>query len=256
MKKKLIVVFDFDGVIVDGLVEYWNSAREACLQLVGDEKYEEQLPLKAPDTFRKIRPWVKDGWEMVLLAAELLRDDSPIKHPKKFSDEYQNNCHKALKFWNWHPKQLQIALDDVRKKAIHKNKAKWLASHYPFSGVVERIKKLNTEHIEWAVLTTKSTEFTAQLLNHFNLSPTLLYGYEGGSKPDVLLKISKNYLIKGFIEDRRSTLETVLDTPSINWIPCYLANWGYLKNNDAQALPTGIQLLKQEDFMYPVADWP
>ena len=32
--------------------------------------------------------WVKYGWEMVLLAAELLRADSPIKYPKQFSDEY------------------------------------------------------------------------------------------------------------------------------------------------------------------------
>ena len=49
---------------------------------------------------------------------------------------------------------------------------------------------------------------------------------------------------------------TVLNTPSISWIPCYLANWGYLKANDAQKLPAEIQLLKPEDFMYPVADWP
>ena len=71
-----------------------------------------------------------------------------------------------------------------------------------------------------------------------------------------IIKISKDYLIKGFIEDRRSTLETVLNTPSISWIPCYLATWGYLKANDSQKLPAGIQLLKPEDFMYPVADWP
>ena len=256
MTKKPIVVFDFDGVIVDGLVEYWNSAREACLQLVGKEKFEKQLPLIVPIAFQEIRPWVKYGWEMVLLAAELLRADSPIKYPKQFSDEYQTNCHEALKFWNWNPKQLQIALDNVRQKAIQKNKAKWLASHRPFSGVVDRIQNLNDEQIEWAVVTTKSTQFTLQLLNHFNLFPTLLYGYEGGSKPDILLKISKDYLIKGFIEDRRSTLETVLNTPSISWIPCYLATWGYLKANDAQKLPAGIQLLKPEDFMYPVADWP
>ena len=256
MSKQPILVFDFDGVIVDGLIEYWNSSRKACLKLVGNEKYEEQLPLRAPDAFRKVRPWVKNGWEMVLLAAELLRTDSPIKHPAQFSNEYQNNCHKALKFWGWHPEQLQIALDNVRKQAIHENKEKWLESHHPFSGVVKRIQQLNNEKIEWAVLTTKSTEFTSQLLSYYKLSPTLLYGYERGSKPEVLLQISKEYLIQGFIEDRRATLETVLNTPSISWIPCYLANWGYLKNNDAQDLPIGIQLLKTEVFVSPIADWP
>ncbi len=256
MTKNPILVFDFDGVIVDGLVEYWNSSRQACLQLVGEEKYQEQLSLSVPEAFYKIRPWVKDGWEMVLLAAELLRKDSPIKHTKKFTDEYKKNCQKALKLRNWHPKQLQIALDDVRKQEILNNKSKWLDSYHPFSGVVQRIHQLANEHIEWAVLTTKSKEFTAQLLNHFNLYPTLLYGYESGSKPEMLLQISKDYLIKGFIEDRRATLETVLKTPKISSIPCYLANWGYLKTNDAKDLPTGIQLLKPKNFMYPVAHWP
>ena len=33
MPKKSILVFDFDGVIVDGLDEYWNSAREAFLEI-------------------------------------------------------------------------------------------------------------------------------------------------------------------------------------------------------------------------------
>ena len=127
---------------------------------------------------------------------------------------------------------------------------------HPFSGVVKRIQQLNKEELKWAVLTTKSTEFTSQLLSYCDLSPTLLYGYEKGSKPEVLLQISKDYLIKGFIEDRRSTLETVLNTPSISRIPCYLANWGYLKDNDTQDLPIGIQLLKPEVFVSPVADWP
>ena len=122
--------------------------------------------------------------------------------------------------------------------------------------MIKRIQQLNNEKIEWAVLTTKSTEFTSQLLSYYKLSPTLLYGYERGSKPEVLLQISKDYSIQGFIEDRRATLETVLNTPSISWIPCYLANWGYLKDNDAQDLPIGIQLLKPEVFVSPRADWP
>ena len=57
-----------------------------------------------------------------------------------------------------------------------------------------------------------------------NHHPQILFGHEAGNKTSLLLQISKERPIKGFIEDRRATLETVLNTPDINSIPCYLAN--------------------------------
>ena len=83
-----ILIFDFDGVIVDGLVEYWDSARKACLQILGGKKVENTLPIEVPEAFRQLRPWVKDGWEMVLLAAELLRAESPLI--KRFLEIFSN----------------------------------------------------------------------------------------------------------------------------------------------------------------------
>ncbi len=256
MTLKPILVFDFDGVIVDGLMEYWNSAREACYQLLAKKEAFNQLPLEVPEQFRQLRPWVKDGWEMVLLAAELVRKESSLKvSPIKFANHYQQNCHKALNAWGWDPKQLQAALDDVRKQAISTDKEKWLRSHTAFSTVVERIQNLKNEGIDFAVLTTKSEEFTSELLTYLDLYPNLLYGHESGKKPNLLLTIAKDRPIKGFIEDRRRTLETVLNTPGLGLTPCYLANWGYLKPNDSQDLPKGIHLLKAENLMSPLADW-
>ncbi len=258
MTLKPLLVFDFDGVIIDGLEEYWNSARQACLQIIGQQiSLKTSLPLNTPDAFRKLRPWVKEGWEMVLLAAEMLRAESPLmKNPIHFADKYIENCQEALNIWNWNPKQLQDSLDNVRQKAINTNKKQWLASHTAFSGVIERINQLKKEQIDFAVLTTKSASFTSELLIHLKLQPVLLYGHESGKKPNLLLQIAKNHSIIGFIEDRRKTLETVRNTPGLGSIPCYLANWGYLKPTDGQHLPKGIHLLKQSDFMSPLANWP
>ncbi|KGG14673.1 MULTISPECIES: HAD family hydrolase [unclassified Prochlorococcus] len=256
MKTKPIIVFDFDGVIIDGIVEYWSSSRQACLDLIKKEPNTKDLPIEVPDAFKQLRPWVKDGWEMVLLAAELIRTGIDLNNPIKFAAAYEENCQKALQSWGWEQEQLQLALDNVRHRAISTNRAEWLKSHKPFSGVVERLNRFKYENTDWAVLTTKSAEFTSELLTSLNLYPTFLYGHESGKKADILLKISKNRLIKGFIEDRKATLQTVLNTPGLSTIPCYLASWGYLKPNDHKNIPLGIRLLKPEDLMSPLAEWP
>ena len=69
MNDRPLLVFDFDGVIVDGMAEYWWSAWHACRRL--EAAPEGLTPDQVPDAFRQLRPWVHHGWEMVLLAAEL-----------------------------------------------------------------------------------------------------------------------------------------------------------------------------------------
>ena len=48
----------------------------------------------------------------------------------------------------------------------------------------------------------------------------------------------------GFIEDRRNTLIDIKQNTLTQHIPCYLADWGYLKNIDRTDLPYKIKLLK------------
>ena len=252
------MVFDFDGVIVDGICEYWWSARRACQNLLHGKCNSEELPEVVPKPFQLLRPWVHHGWEMVLIAAELLRPESSLllHGPITFSNNYDLHCQQALQAWGWDAFELQQALERVRHEAIHKDRAAWLAKHQSFPGVVRRLKHLKNEGVEWAVLTTKGVSFTAELLKCFHLSPTLLYGHESGSKTKVLLQLAAERALKGFIEDRRSTLETVLATPGLSNLPCYLAKWGYLKPEDLRFVPQGIHLLKLETLSHPLASWP
>ena len=63
MTERPLVVFDFDGVIVDGMAEYWWSAATACRQLLPEDGVPPSD--EVPDRFRRLRPWVHHGWEMV-----------------------------------------------------------------------------------------------------------------------------------------------------------------------------------------------
>ena len=251
-----MLVSDFDGVIIDGIKEYWASSRQAYINLIANPS----KPIPSPDipeSFQKLRPWVHHGWEMVLLTAESIRTSSQLNVSgwQAFSNNYQEECSKALEIWKWKPNELQEALDNARRKKISHDFDHWLKSHQPFPYIVQRLQKLKSENIELAVLTTKSVEFTQHLLNSCNLEPTLVFGHESGSKTKVLSELAKDRVIMGFIEDRRNTLEAVINDPELSYIPCFLASWGYLKPKDLTNLPLGIHLLDPTTLKKPLERW-
>ena len=258
MIEKPLLVLDFDGVIVDGIQEYWSSSRQTCLNILSTQEKENiYLPREIPSTFKAMRPWVHHGWEMVLLAAECSNKTSQLnlKGLQNFSSNYQIECSLALEKWGWTPFQLQEALNQTRREAISNNFNQWLNFHQPFSLVTQRLKTLEKEGIEFAVLTTKSIEFTKKLLDCFDLQPKLVFGHESGSKVHVLNQLLQTRIIHGFIEDRRTTLEKVLEDPKLKSIPCYLASWGYLKPQDKNNLPSGIKLLNSDTLRQPTFKW-
>ena len=89
----------------------------------------------------------------------------------------------------------------------------------------------------------------------FDLQPKLVFGHESGSKVDVLNQLLQSRIIQAFIEDRRTTLEKVLEDPKLKYIPCYLASWGYLKPQDKNNLPSGIKLLNSQTLQEPIPKW-
>ena len=95
-----------------------------------------------------------------------------------------------------------------------------------------------------AIITTKGKTFAKKILKKLNVFPELIFGYESGTKVDIASKLSKEYEIIGFLEDRKNTLIDINQNTATKHIPCYLADWGYLKNIDKTNLPYEIKLLK------------
>jgi phosphoglycolate phosphatase-like HAD superfamily hydrolase len=255
ISRSSLLVFDFDGVIVDGMEEYWWSARSACLQLT--QASAGGLPSSVPSLFRQLRPWVHHGWEMVLIAAQLLEAESPLRQrgAGAYAADYDRQTALALEERGWSSLRLQEVLEAVRREAIINDRAAWLGRHRPFPGVVDRLRHLAEEGVDWAVLTTKGAAFTAELLQAFALRPARLLGHEAGPKPQVLLQLQEAWRLRGFVEDRRATLETVRGTAGLEALPCFLASWGYLRPSDRQGLPLGIDLLEPDRFAAPLATW-
>ena len=249
-----LLVFDFDGVIVDGMNEYWWSARHACLRLNPTVDLSESIPPQ----FRQLRPWIHHGWEMVLIAALISEQRGPLEQlgVQAFVHDYAAHCTAALERFRWNPVLLQQTLEAVRADAVRGDRDAWLALHQPYPGVPERLTAFSEENIAWAVLTTKASDFTSELLASMGLKPERLDGHESGSKPEVLRRLACDWKLDGFVEDRRPTLETVRTTAGLETVPCWLVSWGYLRPTDVVDLPSGIRLLRPEQFSAPLADWP
>ena len=244
-----LLVFDFDGVLVDGMPEYWWSAREAALQLAPAL----QLPEEAPAGFAQLRPLIHKGWEMVLMAAELGRADLDWE---ALLADYDAALPRALARWGWAAEPLQRQLEQVRSMAIATDPAAWLARHRLYPGVKERLDRLAHEGADWAVLTTKGAAFASRLLAAAGLEPRALFGHEQGSKPEVLRTLLAEGRPLWFIEDRRPTLETVRADPLLAAVRCFLVSWGYLAPGDGVGLPEGIAWLEPTAFASPLAQWP
>ncbi len=244
-----LLVFDFDGVLVDGMAEYWWSARRAALRL--DPGL--QLPELAPPAFAPLRPLIHKGWEMVLVAAELATVGFDLEAALAGYDQF---CARAIERRSWSPAALQEALEAVRRDAIERDRSAWWALHRPFPGVPQRLRTLAAEGADWLVLTTKGAAFARELLAAFDLVPLAVYGHEDGSKPEVLLRLALQGRPLWFVEDRLPTLEAVRATPGLESVRCFLVSWGYLGPGDRDHLPGGIALLEPEQLAAPLARWP
>lgn len=258
-----LVVFDFDGVLVDGMEEYWWSARRAALELerqAGRHGPPLALPEDIPPAFRQLRPLIHKGWEMVLMAAELGRPDGSLEtllgaYPQALAD--------AQARWGQSSEDLQALLEAVRRDALRTDQQGWLERHHFYPGVRERVHQLEQEGARWAVLTTKGEAFTAELLQAAGLRPVALYGHEAGSKTEVLQRLLQQQpapeeLLRPlwFVEDRRPTLELVRQSAGLGTVRCLLASWGYLAPGDREGLEgLGIHWLTPECFQAPLAEW-
>ena len=258
MHPQKLILFDFDGVIVNGIDEYWFSSKLACEKylLNNTNNINVNYYNGVPKTFIEIRPWVKYGWEMVLITHEILKQYKPLNNQTKnlFLENYKENCSQLLLKYSWKSVELQQCLDDAREFQIKNDLKHWISLHRPFDEVVSFIKLAKEKDYKIGVISTKAKTFTEKILANLNIFPELIFGYESGAKVDIISNLTLSFNIRAFIEDRRKTLSNILKNDQTKFINCYLAEWGYLKRTDKNNLPQGIKLLKIKDLEDLVAN--
>jgi phosphoglycolate phosphatase-like HAD superfamily hydrolase len=215
-----ILALDFDGVICDGMKEYFSSSWAVYCQIwSGQGAALEGLF----EQFAILRPAIEHGWEMPLLVWALMQGQqiSPESWPDLVPE--------LLVSSGCQPAQIAAVMDEVRDRAIKTDLAGWLDLQRCYPGTVDRLNSLPAD-IYPVIITTKDGRFTRQLLESqgIHLPADAIYGKEmRQSKADTLRRLLPTADRIWFVEDRLPTLYSIVSQSDLADIELFLANWGY-----------------------------
>ncbi len=224
-----ILVSDFDGVICNGLSEYFHSSELVYQQIWSSN--DDLASLRSE--FNQLRPVVETGWEMpLLLRALILNKDitSMLNHWHTIKQEMVSE----LQTQGITVAELTQLLDQVRQQQITENLDKWLSLHSFYDGVIDKLKQSIEQNITLYIITTKEGSFTRTLLEQQGvfLPEDTIFGKEVKRPKYETLKliidreqISPSQIY--FIEDRLPALELVAQQPELEKVNLLFANWGY-----------------------------
>lgn len=229
-----ILALDFDGVICDGMLEYFQTAWRTYCQ-VWQPKNQTPPDDLAP-SFYRLRPVVETGWEMPILLRALMLGITEAKILEDWSAIVQ----KLILSENLDAKDIGRQLDAIRDEWIATDLEGWLGLHQFYPGVIERISRIlspekdNPENFtQLYIVTTKEGRFVQQLLQKqgIQLAASQIIGKEC-QRPKYktlleLVKITDDASQIWFVEDLLKTLQLVEQQFELNEVRLYLANWGY-----------------------------
>ncbi|MHC5595642.1 MAG: HAD family hydrolase [Nostoc sp.] len=253
-----ILALDFDGVICDGLIEYFEVAwRTYCgIWSTINDTPPDDLALR----FYRLRPVIETGWEMPVLIKALVNGipDEKILH------EWASIAPQLLLDDKLQAKEIAEKLDNQRDEWITTDLAGWLSLHKFYPGVVEKIKLTLDSGVKLYIVTTKEARFVQQLLQQegVNLAPATIFGKEvKRPKYEILRTLIESVEDKAvslwFVEDRLKALQLVQQQADLEDVKLFLADWGYnttAEREFAQNDPR-IQLLSLSQFSKDFSAW-
>jgi phosphoglycolate phosphatase-like HAD superfamily hydrolase len=249
------LALDFDGVICNGLREYFQTSLSAYRQIWPDTL--EDCAVEWEDTFRRLRPVVETGWEMPLVLRALhqgwgsqeILDDWPTIRSQLMSKE------------NLDWRTIGHQVDDLRDRWIESDLEGWLALHSFYPGVVAQLTHWMNEALPIFIITTKESRFVQALLAQvgITLPPGMLFGKDCQQPKAVTLRQlqAQGFSNLWFVEDRLATLTAIQAQSDLTSIKLFLADWGYNTVTERQgAISTdGLHLISLSKFGSSFEHW-
>lgn len=272
-----VLALDFDGVLCDGMAEYFEASWRACRAIWPQADAVPPAGLAA--RFARLRPVVETGWEMPLVLRAILRGETDTA----VFEDWPAVTKRLLETEHVTVARLRDTLDQVRDEWIARDLASWLGHHRFYPGVIDWLRRMAASRVRPIIISTKDGRFVRALLRQEGVSfgDGQVMGKEvGRSKPEVLRDLigaSVDDLLGGqallldhqcppsvgrgrfwFVEDRFETLARVATEPSLDEIRLFLAAWGYNTeaNRDAAQRHPRIRLLSLTEFTGDLAGWP
>ncbi|WAL58544.1 HAD family hydrolase [Thermocoleostomius sinensis] len=256
-----ILALDFDGVVCDGLIEYFQTAWQAYCQLW---KPAETVPPQGLDAkFYRLRPVVESGWEMPVLIQTILDGLPEAEILAHWGTLASYKAQEA----NLTPIEIAATVDRVRDEWISRDVDHWLSQHQFYPGIIARIQQMLADSIDVVIITTKEGRFVRQLLQQqqIDLPENCIFGKEVKQPKSQTLRDLLSALQQGdaptteiwFVEDRLKTLQAIQAASDLDRVQLFLADWGYNTPYDRELADrtTGIHLLSLSTFVQAFSQW-
>lgn len=254
-----ILALDFDGVICDGLIEYFQTAWRTYCQIWSppSQTYADDL---AP-SFYRLRPVIETGWEMPILIEALRLGISE----EKILQEWATIAQELLKETDLTAADIGTKLDQIRDEWITTDRPSWLSLHQFYPGVVEKLRSLVASPVQPVIITTKEGRFVSQLLQQqgVKVPSQWIIGKESKRPKYQILReligvTAQTPLSLWFVEDRLKTLQLVQQQSDLDAVKLYLADWGYNTTGERESAcqDPRIKLLSLSQFTKDFSAWP
>jgi phosphoglycolate phosphatase-like HAD superfamily hydrolase len=253
-----ILALDFDGVICDGLIEYFEVAWRSYCYVWSPVN---QTPTDdIASKFYRLRPVIETGWEMPVLIKALVKGIAE----EKILQEWASIVRELLLQDKLEAKEIGTKLDSLRDEWIATDLDGWLSLHRFYPGVISKIKAALSSEVKLYIITTKEGRFVQQLLQKedVNLGQESIFGKEVKRPKYEILRelIQLNNVAPEtvwFVEDRLKTLELVEKQTDLNNVKLFLADWGYNTQPEREAAQNDkrIQLISLLQFAEDFSAW-
>src|SRR4028118_853465 len=131
-----ILALDFDGVLCDGLLEYFETSWHTYCQIWKPEC--QTPPTDLAPRFYRLRPVVETGWEMpVLLRALVLGVPE-----EKILQDWPDVAQELIESETLEAADIGHKLDAIRDEWIATDLDGWLGLHRFYPGVIERVRQM------------------------------------------------------------------------------------------------------------------
>ncbi|MER3433415.1 MAG: haloacid dehalogenase [Leptolyngbya sp. ERB_1_1] len=251
-----VLALDFDGVICDGLKEYFQTAWKAYSQIWQPEAPPDETLAPA---FYRSRPVVETGWEMPILIRALT---TGIQEQEIFQD-WTAIATQIVAEDHLKPLEISAIVDTIRDDLIATDLENWLAEHEFYPGVLDRLRSTLNSSTDFVIISTKEGRFIQQLLQKqgIELKNEQIYGKESKRpKPQILTELKQAYgetAAIWFVEDRLKTLQAVEKQEALTNVALFLADWGYNTAAERKQAEKSdrIHLISLEQFSQDFLNW-
>ncbi|MEL7351590.1 MAG: HAD family hydrolase [Cyanobacteria bacterium P01_A01_bin.116] len=251
-----LIAFDFDGVICDGLIEYFETAWQAYCQLFDPDV--DTPPEGLAEKFYPLRPVVETGWEMPVLVQVLVQGAKA----EQVIEQWPQMALPYLEAAGLSKAQSVQALDGVRDRKIKDDLQSWLNLHRFYPGMIDRVGALLQSDLPVYIVSTKEGRFIKALLSQSGLdfpSDRILGKEVKRPKYETLRLLKERHAAPDiwFVEDRLPALNDVKKQKDLTEVQLFLADWGYnlAPDREAAVQDSRIHLLSLEKVVQKFDRW-